>query len=142
MDVVIASVIIGIILSAVLSTVFGIYSKATATPYIRTLFGMSSIDLISGVTLAVIIAAFVLLAVVSGLIRDLTYPMKSPVKFTIEALLMGFLPAFVFLLMAVFRGYPINGTVLEEFALLAAKFGILHVLLQFSGFYSFVFPPK
>lgn len=142
MDVVIVCVIIGVVLSAVLSTVFGVYSKATATPYIRTLFGMSSIDLISGVTLAVIIAAFFLLAVVSGLIRDLTYPTKSPLKFAIEVLLMGFLPALVFLLMAVFRGYPINSTVLEEFGMLLAKFSILHVLLQFSGFYSFVFPPK
>jgi MFS superfamily sulfate permease-like transporter len=62
MDVVIVCVIIGIVLSAILSAVFGVYSKATATPYIRTLFGMSSIDLISGVTLAVIIAAFFLLA--------------------------------------------------------------------------------
>jgi hypothetical protein len=103
---------------------------------------MSSIDLISGVTLAVIIAAFFLLAVVSGLIRDITYPTKSPVKFAVEVLLMGLLPALVFLLMAIFRGYPINSTVLEEFGMLLAKFSILHVLLQFSGFYSFVFPPK
>ena len=135
-------VIIGVVLSAILSALFGVYSKATATPYIRTLFGMSSIDLISGVTLAVIVAAFFLLAVVSGLIRDLTYPTKSPVKFTIETILMGVLPALVFLLMAVFRGYPIDSRVLEEFAMLLAKFGVLHVLLQFSGFYSFVFPPK
>ena len=60
----------------------------------------------------------------------------------IGPVVMAFLPAVVFLIMAPLRGYKVTGTTFEEFSVLVVKFGILHLLLQFSGFYSNVFPPK
>jgi hypothetical protein len=55
---------------------------------------------------------------------------------------MAFLPSLIIFAMTLLRGYKITGETFEEFGLLVVKFGILHVLLQFSGFYSYVFPPK
>jgi hypothetical protein len=45
------------------------------------------------------------------------------------------------LIMTVFRGYVIGFKSMVEFAILVTKFAGLHVLLQYSGFYSTVFPP-
>ena len=46
MDIIWKFVAFGIVISLIISTVFGIYSKSTASPYTRTLFGVSSSDLI------------------------------------------------------------------------------------------------
>jgi hypothetical protein len=87
-------------------------------------------------------AAVVFLSVVSFLIKDLEYPQRSPLYFTIETLMMALSSSTIIFLMTYFRGYSFTISTFEEFFLLFAKFGILHILLQFSGFYSFVFPPK
>ena len=129
-------------MGSLVSLVFGIYSKAGAEPYIRTLFGMSSYDLIFDGIIFVVVAGFLFLTVISVIIRDLAYPMKRPWNFTIETLLMAFLPASVILMMGPLRGHPINLQLIEEFGVLVLKFGALHILLQFSGFYSNVFPPS
>ena len=63
-------------------------------------------------------------------------------NFTLETILMAVLPSIGFLAMAVLRGYRIDSKVSEEFSILVLKFGVLHLLLQFSGFYSNIFPPK
>jgi putative Mn2+ efflux pump MntP len=63
-------------------------------------------------------------------------------NFILETLLMAILPSIGFLAMAVLRGYHIDSEVFTEFSVLVLKFGILHLLLQFSGFYSNIFPPK
>jgi hypothetical protein len=142
MDILYIAAIGGIILGAVLSVVFGVYSKGSAESYIRSLFGLSSYDLIFGGILFVLIASFLFLATISGVVRDLKYPTSKPINFTIETLLMAFLPASVFLMMTPLRGYSITSTTFEEFAVLLVKFGLLHILLQFSGFYSSIFPPR
>lgn len=132
----------GIALGAILSIVFGVYSRTGAESYIRSLFGMSSYDLIFGGIIFVLVASFLFLATISGVVKDLAYPKMRPVNFTIETLLMAILPASVFLVMTVLRGYSITATTFEEFSVLLVKFGLLHILLQFSGFYSSIFPPK
>ena len=133
--------IVGIIFGGVLSTLFGVYSKKTNLLYSRQIFGMDSTQLITNAIILIVGASFLFLATVSFLIKDLAYPTKTPINFTIETFLMAFLSASVIFAMTILRGYKISGQTFFEFGLLSAKFGILHVLLQFSGFYSYIFPP-
>ena len=58
MDIIWKFVAFGIIISIIISTVFGIYSKSTASPYTRTLFGVSSSDLIFGLMVLVIVSTY------------------------------------------------------------------------------------
>jgi hypothetical protein len=126
-------------LGIIISVVFGVYNKTTATPYIRNLFGVSTTDLISGSLIAVIIGGFVLLAVFSAIIRDVSYPINHPVKFTVETLLMAFTPAAIFLVSTILRGYKLNTDILGSSGILVLQSGLLNILLQFSGFHSYVF---
>lgn len=142
MDPIIVFGVAGLLLGIVLSAVFGVYSKKTTVSYVRSIFGYSSNSLITDIIVFVLAATIIVLSVVSALVRDLRYPIAKPVHFTVETLLMGFLPACVFIAMTYLRGYTFNTTRVLEFFLLFAKFGILHILLQFSGFYSEVFPPN
>jgi hypothetical protein len=73
------------------------------------------------------------------MVRDLAYPISKPGYFVAEALMMATFSAMTIFPMTIFRGYSISATTVEEFGILFAKFGVLHVLLQFSGFYSYVF---
>jgi hypothetical protein len=133
---------VGLGIGIVFSLIFGIYSKSTATSYARSIFGLDSTTAITYGVIGLVVASVVFLATVSALVRDLAYPNAHPWLFSTEVFLMAIPPAIVFLMMAKFRGYPITTTTWEEFAILAGKFGLLHVFLQFSGFYSNVFPPK
>ena len=141
MDILWIAVGIGLSIGAILSVVFGIYSRAGSEPYIRTIFGMSSADLIFDGILFILAFGCLFLAVVSIIIRDNIYPSQFPLRFTVETILMSVVPASLLLLMANFRGYKIDSKVGMEFSVLALKFGVLHLLLQFSGFYSDTFPP-
>lgn len=139
MDILYIGAIAGLVLGAILSIVFGIYSKSGAESFVRSLFGISTYDLIFGGIIFIVVASFVFLATISGIVRDLKYPTTKPLNFVIETLLMAILPAIVFVIMTPLRGYKITGKTIEEFMVLLAKFGILHLLLQFSGFYTSVF---
>jgi len=99
-------------------------------------------DLISQTTFFSIGIAVAILAGYSVLIRDLSYPTAQPIKFTIETLLMGLLCASIIFIMTVFRGYTIIENTWLEFGLLYIKFSLLHILFQFSGIYSELFPYK
>ena len=139
MDILYIGAIAGLVLGAILSIVFGIYSKSGAESFVRSLFGISTYDLIFGGIIFIVVASFVFLATISGIVRDLKYPTTKPLNFVIETLLMAILPAIVFVIMTPLRGYKITGQTIEEFMVLVAKFGLLHILLQFSGFYTSVF---
>jgi hypothetical protein len=141
MDYIWIAVIVGTVLGLLASAIFGIYSKTTADSYSRMIFGISSYDFVFDGLILILIPSFMILTTLSFMIRDLWYPINFPGNFTIETLLMGFLPAFVFLLMPLFRGYTYTRETIFEFVILVVKFGLLHVLLQFSGFYSSIFPP-
>ena len=142
MDLMWIAVIVGGAVGITLSVVFGIYSKGTADSYVKSFFGIRSTDLIIDAIILILAASAIFLATVAGVVKDVSYPVSKPINFTIETLLMAFLPAVVFLIMAPLRGYKVTGTTFGEFSVLVVKFGILHLLLQFSGFYSNVFPPK
>ena len=142
MDLLYVALVVGLLVGGVLSLLVGLNSKATPTAYIKSVFGLSSYNLILDGTVLVLAVCFLFLATMSGLVRDLRYPTTKPVNFTIETLLMAILPASVFLMMTPLRGYPITSTTFTEFTVLVVKFGLLHILLQFSGFYSNIFAPK
>lgn len=136
------SVIIGLLFGGILSLLFDTLSKKSSSSKSRNFIGMDSQALITDSIVLIVVASFVFLSTVSVLIRDLDYPTKSPVKFTIETLMMSIIPSVTIFAMTSFRGYKITSSTFEEFSILAVKFGLLHILLQFSGFYSYVFPPK
>jgi heme/copper-type cytochrome/quinol oxidase subunit 3 len=141
MDLLWISLIVGLLLGTILSVVFGVYSKTTSEPYIRMLFGLSSYDLIFDGIIIIISAGFLFLTVVAIVVRDTAYPIAKPLNFTLETMMMTFLSSSVLLAMAPLRGQKIDLETLKEFGILSVKFGALHLLLQFSGFYSNVFPP-
>ena len=141
MDLIWIAVIAGSIIGLTVSVLFGIYNKPTADVYIKTLFNISSSDLILDGILFIVVVGFTILATISVIIRDSWYPVNRPWYFTTETLLMAFMSSAVFLVMPVFRGYSYTGETVLEFMLLVLKFGALHILLQFSGFYSSLFPP-
>ena len=95
-------------------------------------------NIIKWATVIFLILAVIYLVLVSIIVQDLRYPREHPILFTIETLLFSLGCAAVIFLMAYGRGDITLVTVLEFFVV-ALKFGVLHILLQFSGFYSYVF---
>lgn len=142
MDLIWIALIGGVVLGSILSVLFGVYSTASANTYTRNIFGMSSTSLLLDGTVAILAVIIIVLTTVSVMVRDAWYPMSHPGNFILETMLMAFLPASVFLVMVPLRGYRFTVETFLEFGVLFLKFGVLHVLLQFSGFYSDIFPPN
>jgi hypothetical protein len=139
MDLMWISLLVGLAIGGVLSLVFGLYSKAGSSSYSRSIFGIQSTQLITDAVLMLVGASVVFLAVVSALVKDLAYPNKKPLNFAMETLAMATFSSMIIFLMTYLRGVRFSGATVEEFFVLFAKFGVLHVLLQFSGFYSYIF---
>jgi len=142
MSILIWSLLLGGLLGGLLSTVFGVFSVKSANAYSRILFGMNSGTFLVNGTVALLSCIVVFLITVSCLVRDTAYPVGAPINFTIETLLMAFPPALAFLAATHLRGYSLTTSdVWEEFGALVMKFGVLQLLLQFSGFWSYFIPP-
>lgn len=138
-DGLVVSGFIGLFLGGVMSLIFGVYSKPSADKYTRELFGMTSMQLIKYISVLLLSFTIILAAGVSFLIRDLEYPTEHPMLFTIETLYSAFVPASVLLLMNFLRDKPFTKITAVEYVLFAVKFGLAHILLQFSGVYGAVF---
>lgn len=102
------------------------------------LFGMDPDDLLTNGIIALVVASFIFLGALGGFVRDVDYPVTYPWKFTLETLLMTLVPVVPFVAMIFLRFGSLRLADGGEMAILGAKFGLLHVLLQFSGFYSYV----
>jgi hypothetical protein len=139
MDLIWIFLLVGLALGGVMSAVFGVYSKAGSSSYSRSIFGVQSTELITDAVILIVGATVIFLSVVSALVKDLSYPNKKPVNFAMETLAMATFSSMTIFLMTYLRGVPFTGRTAEEFFVLFAKFGVLHILLQFSGFYSYVF---
>jgi len=139
MDSLVVAGCIGLFLGGFMSLIFGVYSKPTADKYAREMFGMTSMHLIKYISVLILSFSIILAAGVSFLIRDLEYPTQHPTLFTIETLYSAFVPASVLLLMNFLREKPFTQTTVFEYILFAIKFGLAHILLQFSGVYGAVF---
>jgi len=139
MDSIWLALIGGLVLGAIFSVVFGIFNKKSSDSLSRNIFGMSSSVLVTDAIVIVIVGSFVFLSTISAIVKDLAYPRAKPINFTVETLLMAFMPASIIFVMTYLRGFPIELKTWEEFGVLSVKFGLLHILLQFSGFYSYAF---
>jgi hypothetical protein len=97
-----------------------------------------------------LIIASLVLVTFAGLVLgcwvgDIVFPVTNPLLFTVETLVMGLGSAALMVALFHFTRSNPNHTptimeILPEFCVLAAKFGVLHLIFQFTGFYSWAFP--
>ena len=101
-------------------------------------------SILTGMIIIMIIGMMILGGFIGCFVGDIVYPATNPWWFTLETLVMSFgSAALVFLFMytrSTPSGRPPIEETLQEFALLVAKFGIVHLFFQFTGFYSWAFP--
>jgi hypothetical protein len=135
----ISPVLYGLLGGAVFSLALGVHSKRTATEITHTLFGMTSAQLLIHTILFIITFTLVLASAFSVLIRDLHYPNEHPIAFTVETFAVSLFPALVLFIMTIMRNKPITRHTYIEYVLLSVKFGLAHILMQFSGIYTSVF---
>jgi hypothetical protein len=82
--------------------------------------------------------ALIYLILMSILKRDLKFPSSHPYLFIFESLIVSLSMGLLYILMTYGRS-KFNLAVIYEFILNVIVFLILHLLLQFSGFYSYLF---
>jgi hypothetical protein len=129
---------VGLVLGTVLSYIFGSVVLPTKIPFEFTIGGLSSNLVIVDILVVALVSAVIFLGYVAAIIRDTAFPAKHPWLFIVETAVVAFVPASVIYIMTDFRGG--SGTNLNlDFLLLAAKFGIFHLLFQFSGLYTYFF---
>jgi len=88
--------------------------------------------------IALVVLCVIYLVILSILVKDIKYPQQHPLLFTLETLLFSLGTGSIIFLMAYGRG-DLSAMTSVEFLVVAIKFGVLHILLQFSGFYSYAF---
>ena len=130
--------IIGLIIGVIVAFVFTKYSSVSNS-YSATIFGINSNSLVTGTLLFLIITGIIALVGLSVVIKDTEFITKYPIKFTMELILMGILPAVAMLSVIYSRTGTITTNDNIELMVLVAKFAGLHILLQISGFYRYVF---
>ena len=91
---------------------------------------------------AIIIVALciIYLTILSILVKDFKYPREHPYLFTLETILFSVGTGAIIFLMAYGRE-DLSSATWIEFLIISLKFGILQILLQFSGFYTYAFTP-
>ena len=141
MDIIWILVLIGTVIGVGLSSFLGIYNEYAIDVYSRSYFGIPANDLIYYSVILLAIPVLSVLITLSVIVRDLDYPKSMPWNFTIETLVMSILPAVGILLIPLLRGYKYTNKTYIEFGLVILRFGVIHILLQFSGFWSDFFPP-
>jgi hypothetical protein len=87
--------------------------------------------------IVIIVIAVIYLLILSFIIRDFDYPINHPFLFTLETLLMSVGISSIVFFMAWGRN-AINYDTFMQFLVVVLKFGILHILFQFSGIYSYI----
>jgi hypothetical protein len=131
---------VGLLVGAILSFLFGRFTLPTKIPSEFTIGGLPSGVVVTNLVLMGIVAAVVFLAYASYVVQDTTFPTQQPWLFLIETLVVAFVPASVIYVILDFRhdGRLELSTLNLDFILLAAKFGIFHLLFQFSGLYTYL----
>jgi hypothetical protein len=132
--------IVGLALGGVLSAIFGRFVLPTRLPFEFTIGGISTGLVLTDILLIAIVAAIVFLGYVSMVVQDTAFPRAHPWLFLVETLTVSLVPASVIYVMLDFRDNgKVNFPPTAEYLLLAIKFGIFHLLFQFSGIYSYMF---
>ena len=101
-------------------------------------FIKQSNDIIKWTVITLLILSVGYLVMLSIIKPDLNYPQNHPYLFTTEILLFSLGSGLVIFFMAYGRDNLTLFTIVD-YLIVAVKFGILHLLLQLSGFYSYVF---
>jgi hypothetical protein len=136
----VAPVIYGLLFGGALSVALGVHSKRTATnEIIHPIFKTNTTGLLNYFMVFLITFSVVMASTFSILIQDLTYPKENPLAFTTETFIMSLFPSLIIFILMFLRKKPITQGTYIEYALLAVKFGIAHILFQFSGIYTSVF---
>jgi hypothetical protein len=140
-DTFIIAAAVGLVLGSFLSYVFGSLALPSKIPDEFTIGGFSSNLIIVNILVTVLVSAIIFLGYVAAIVRDTVFPTKHPWLFLTETAVVSFVPASVIYLMTDVRtnGALDFNELNANFLLLAAKFGIFHLLFQFSGVYSYFF---
>ena len=104
------------------------------------LFKQSNMIIQWSIIIIVLISISYLVAL-SIIVQDVKYPKEHPYLFTLETLLFSLGCGAIVFLMAYGRD-DLGLSTVFEFIIIAIKFGLLSILLQFSGFYSYAFAYK
>ena len=131
----------GLAIGAIVSLIFAKGSRPSEKKYSTNIFGTDSQILIRNILAFVVIAGFTGLLGLGALNRDFEYISKQPARFGTELIVFATVPAGVVFIMTILRGHKISSKTWLEFAALALKFGLMHILLQICGFYRYVYPP-
>jgi len=126
----------GLLLGVITDFMF-VKGSSRGTNNVLSIFGMSSNDLINNILFFSVVFAIVLFAGLSYLVRDLDYPKSNPFYFTLETLFATFVPATLVYAIMFFRGISPTMTRNIEYLIICSKFGLFHILFQFSGVYTY-----
>lgn len=85
----------------------------------------------------IIVISVIYLTILSFVNRDFDYPRNHPFLFTLETLLMSVGIGAIIFFMAWGRNKFSYDTYIQ-FLIVVLKFGIIHILLQFSGTYTYI----
>jgi hypothetical protein len=135
---IIAPIVVGAALGIIFSLMFSKYSTVSSL-YDASIFGINSNSLLNLILLFAIVAGIGGLAGMSAVIRDIEYPVLNPVKFTLESLLIALLPSLAVMFIIYCRKNKITNKDNLQLGIIGLKFLAVHLLLQFSGYYRYVF---
>jgi len=133
----IAPIAVGLFIGLLTAYLFTKYGKVN--DYVATIFGINNNVLLNSIIIIIIVGSIITLSGMSVVIHDYEYPMKNPLKFFLEILVMGILPTLAILVLYYLRGNKISKNDMIGLGLIAVKFMILHLLLQLSGYYRDIF---
>ena len=130
---------IGGFFGLVLAYAFKVNAKNTSNKLAYQIFGGDHIKFVNNIVIGLATMGFVVMAAVSTTVRDIDFVKKGPANFIGETAVASILPALVIVIAAWMREYPMNMNMFWIFLLFAVKCGILHLLFQFTGYYSYLF---
>jgi len=133
----IAPIAVGLFIGLLTAYLFTKYGKVN--DYVATIFGINNNVLLNSIIIIIIVGSIITLSGMSVVIHDYEYPMKNPLKFFLEILVMVILPTLAILVLYYLRGNKISKNDMIGLGLIAVKFMILHLLLQLSGYYRDIF---
>lgn len=128
---------VGVFIGLITAFVFTRYSKVDE--YVATVFSINNNVLLNGIIIVVTVGSVIALSGMSVVIHDYEYIVENPLKFFAELVAMGILPTLAVLALYYLRESKLTKKDIFALGLVALKFTILHVLLQLSGYYRYIF---
>jgi len=98
----------------------------------------ASYSILSTLIIAGLVIGFLILIILSLIVRDTKFISENRGKFMTELFLMSVLASLPVFYIGYSRNLSMTSTV-KDFLLLVCKFGLAHICLQLSGFYTNLF---